>query len=99
MLFMIQNLKFTVVIKGDYAIFTFLMNELDEGLSKYSRENEEMLFDSKGKIWVNVFLDFKFLRNQYMETAAATTAVPATASAEADPSQYCLVYQLPAVDP
>ena len=48
MLFMIQNLKFTVVIKGDYAIFTFLMNELDEGLSKYSRENEEMLFDFKG---------------------------------------------------
>ena len=48
MLFMIQNLKFTVLIKGDHAIFTCLMNELDEGLSKYSRENEEMLFDSKG---------------------------------------------------
>ena len=53
MLFMNQNLKFTVVIKGDHAIFTFLMNELDEnmfneGLSKYSRKNEEMLFDSKG---------------------------------------------------
>ena len=48
MLFMNQNLKFTVLLKGDHAIFTFLMNEINEGLSKYSRENEEMLFDSKG---------------------------------------------------
>ena len=34
-------------------------------------------------------------RVQYMETAMAAAAVPATARAVADPSQYCLLYQDP----